>query len=120
MPYYERRGRGLDWVNLFLAIFLFVSPWVVGYVDFRAPAWDAWLMGIFLFLVAVSGLNSPAFWERVIEVVGGVYVLAAPWIWGFHARMGATWSHVALGTVIALVALRALTHRRPRPDSEPV
>src|SRR6185312_17568163 len=67
-----RANRWQDWANLVLAIWLFISPWVLQFAvggQTAAPgagggaapaaigggtaAWDAWVLGVIIFLVAV-------------------------------------------------------------------
>ena len=40
------RKKGQDWINLVLAIRLFISPWIIGFAAEANPAWNAWIAGI--------------------------------------------------------------------------
>jgi hypothetical protein len=49
-----------------LAVWLFISPWVLGFALFGA-AWDAWIVAILVWLVALAALTvSPpaSVWRR--------------------------------------------------------
>ncbi|HEY3524197.1 MAG TPA: SPW repeat protein [Candidatus Limnocylindrales bacterium] len=37
---------GLAWINLVLGIWVFISPWVLGFSDRQAPLWDALVVGV--------------------------------------------------------------------------
>jgi SPW repeat len=41
-----------SWGNLLLAIWLFVSPWVVGYTEFRSASRNAWFIAVMVALFA--------------------------------------------------------------------
>jgi len=39
-----------------LAVWLFISPWVLGFAPVPRAAWDAWAVGVAVFLLAWAGL----------------------------------------------------------------
>lgn len=41
-----------DWVNLVLGIALFLAPWVIGFSMMAGAAWNSWLLGIAVFVIA--------------------------------------------------------------------
>jgi hypothetical protein len=49
---YQPEQRIPHWVNLILAILLFVSPWVLAFTSFTAMAWSAWILGVLVFLAS--------------------------------------------------------------------
>lgn len=95
--------RFQDWINLVLAAFLFVSPWIFQYADQQA-AWNAWISGLVVAVLAIAALVRFAEWEEWINIVLGVWIVLAPWVIGFSAVAAATWSHVILGVLIAALA----------------
>lgn len=40
-----------QWISLLLGIWLFISPWILGFAAVSAAAWSAWIIGI-LFVIA--------------------------------------------------------------------
>lgn len=40
-----------EWISLILGVWLFISPWVLGFAALSSAAWTAWIIGI-LFVVA--------------------------------------------------------------------
>lgn len=42
----------VEWANLVLGILLFIAPWVIGYFGSALPAWNSWIFGVLVFLVA--------------------------------------------------------------------
>lgn len=93
-----------DWINLILAALLFISPWVLGFVDQTNASWNAWICGIIIAALAVSAIVRFAEWEEWINALLGVWVVVSPWILGFSAVLAAVWSHVILGVLIAALA----------------
>ena len=53
-----------EWINVLLGIWLFISPWVLGFVGLTASAWTAWILGILIVaaaawaIVEVQRLNT--------------------------------------------------------------
>jgi hypothetical protein len=94
-----------DWINLVLAVLLFVSPWVLGFAGETGAAWNAWICGIVVAALAVLALVKVAEWEEWIAAALGVWLVISPWVLGFAAMAAALWTHIVLGVVIAVLAL---------------
>lgn len=47
-------------------------------------------------------------WQDPVNLVLGLWLVAAPWIFQFSGEAAATWNAVAVGIVIAAIALFAL------------
>ena len=48
-------ARWMEQSAALLAVWLFISPWVLGFALFRA-AWDAWIVAILVWLLALAAL----------------------------------------------------------------
>src|SRR5581483_11848836 len=96
--------RPQDWLNLGLAVILFVSPWVLGFAGETAAAWTAWATGIVIAVFAGAALVQFKPWEEWASLVLGVWLVIAPWLIGFAATVAALWTHVVLGVLLAAVA----------------
>lgn len=135
-----RSGQG--WIYLVFGVWLFVSPWILGFsnttlpagaagvegaaADFSlvagpaatlgAAAWDAWIVGAVVALVALLTIARVALFEDHVEIVLGAWIFAAPWVLGFYRWWpGAAWDHWLSGLVVFLVACWALPSvRNPR------
>lgn len=46
-----------EWLLVILAIWLFISPWVLGFASVPRAGWDAWIVGVIVFLLALSALS---------------------------------------------------------------
>lgn len=50
----------LSWINLILGIWLFVSPWVLGYSGTTSALWNSLVLGVIVFVLSGwSILSSP-------------------------------------------------------------
>lgn len=119
--------RWQDWINLVLAVWLFISPWLLGFavggsaMGGAAPvanaAWDAWIFGIVTAVVALSAMSRFAAWQEWISLLIGVWLFIAPWALRFSAARTAAWDHWFVGLLIILASLSALSvMRRPVVD----
>ncbi len=45
-------ARWGEWLNAALGVWLFISPWVLGIEDVGRAAWDAWIVGALVFILA--------------------------------------------------------------------
>jgi hypothetical protein len=111
-----RSDRWRDWVMLVLAVWLFLSPWILGFAG--APlvegeavaggpgvaAWNAWIVGIVIGALAIWAVYSFAEWHDWANGVLGVWLVIAPWVLGFAAVSAAVWNHVVVGLLIVVAA----------------
>jgi len=42
-----------SWINVILGIWLFISPWVLGFTFLTGMAWTAWIIGVLVFVLAL-------------------------------------------------------------------
>ncbi|HEY7548327.1 MAG TPA: SPW repeat protein [Hyphomicrobiaceae bacterium] len=47
-----------EWLNLLAGIWLFISPWVLGYSGTATPLWNALIVGALVFILACWDLNT--------------------------------------------------------------
>jgi hypothetical protein len=118
MPYSPTEERtGQDWINLVLAVLLFISPWIMGYVADTMPAWNAWVVGIVLAILSIATLSAFAEWEEWINLVLGVWLVISPWVLGFAADTNAMWTQLVLGVLVVLAAAWAVWGHRHSPHA---
>ena len=79
-----------DVLNLILAIWLFLSPWIVGFAGLMPAAWTAWLSAIAIAVFAIAALSAFAEWEEWINLILGIWVLISPWVVGVSADKAPT------------------------------
>lgn len=132
-------NRWQDWANAILGIWLFISPWVLGFgmgtlntvAGGGAPgappagggaggmvgnaAWNAWILGAIIFLVSISALSRMEFWQERINGLLGIWVFIAPWVLGFTGLTRAAWDHWVVGVLVFLVAMYSIAMAQRRP-----
>jgi hypothetical protein len=127
-------GSGHAWLQLILGIWLFLSPWVLGFaaaLHAAAPGmpnspgatgsyavWDAWILGGLVAVAALSRIVRLALWQDHVILVLGAWIFAAPWVLGFHHWSPvAGWDHWITGLFLFLISAWALP--APREAEEP-
>lgn len=132
--YYNRNrsNRWEDWAIFLLAIWLFISPWVLqfGHALNTAEigpaggsiqavgraAWNAWVLGAIVFLISLSAIGRMEFWQERANAVLGVWIFIAPWVLNFAGwnLRAAAWDHWVVGALIFLCAIYNIYEYRHR------
>lgn len=128
-------NRWQDWIVLALAVWLFVSPWVLQFgtgVQSSLPgadapggpiaavshaAWNAWVLAVIVGLVAIAALSRIEIWQEWVNLLLGIWIFVAPWALDFTAvgTRSAAWDHWAVGALIFIVSASNLSAIRPKP-----
>jgi hypothetical protein len=118
-----------DWANAILAVWFFISPWILQFgagaptaggdaatagvlQAVQAAAWNAWALGVIVFLVAISAISRMDFWQEYLNVVLSIWIFIAPWVLGFAMLSGAAWDHWIVGVLIFLFSISVLSRAR--------
>lgn len=103
-----RANHWQDWANVVLGLWLFLSPWVLGFAGGDAikiaAAAIAWITGS---LLAALALGAVYRLTRLIEgavIVVGLWLVSAPWILGFWRNPAIGWDYVIVGALAAALA----------------
>jgi SPW repeat len=92
----------LDVYTLLLAVFLFVSPWLFAYANGVVRA-DLWVSSALIATISAAAILAFSEWEDWLNLLLGLWLVAAPWLLGFaHTR--AMHLSVGVGGVIAYLA----------------
>jgi hypothetical protein len=109
----RRWTRWQSWLNIIVGIWLFISPWVLGTTGDAATAWNAWIIGAAIFVVALIALGTTASAAAPwVNVVLGVWLFISPWVLRYTDVPDGARSAWIFGVVTVLVALWAQTVRR--------
>ena len=129
-------SRWADGILVILAVWLFISPWVLQFgsgVATQQPgtpagavgavgtaAWNAWILGIISFFIAISAMTQARTWQEWATLVIGAWLIASPWVLGFaNGPYGtAEWDHWCTGALIVLFSVIALSTGRGTPVAE--
>jgi hypothetical protein len=110
----DRRQTGnnwQDWVNLVLAVWLFVSPWVLGFAGQR-PGWDAWIVGAIVAIFSIAALTEVQIWEEWVNLLLGAWLFISPWVLGFSGDTTMSRNAWIVGVLIFLVAASEISGTR--------
>jgi hypothetical protein len=107
--------RWQSWLNVIVGVWLFISPWVLGTTADAATAWNAWIIGAAIFVVALIALGATASVAAVApwaNVVLGVWLFISPWVLRYTDVSDGAVNAWVFGVVTVLVALWAWSGRR--------
>jgi hypothetical protein len=107
-----------NWLNVLLAIWLFISPWVLRYAAVETAAWNAWVVAIVIAALSIAALARLAQWEEWVNLALGVWLIVSPWILGFSANANAMGNAVIVGIICAILAIFGLMAAR-RAEAAP-
>ena len=109
--------KAFDVVTIVAGLGLALAPWYLGFTTETAAAWNAWIVGAAVTLVAVAALFAFHQVEEWANAALGLWAIAAPWALGFSALSSALTAHVIAGLVVAAVAAARLWFTTGRPYS---
>lgn len=109
--------RAFHVVNIVAGLALLLSPWYLGYATETYAAWNAWIVGAAVMLIAVVALLAFHQVEEWANAGLGLWAAIAPWMLGFPAVASAMWAHVIAGLVVAILAVISLWFTTNRPLS---
>jgi len=98
----ERWRSQTNLINAMFGFLILVSPWLLGFAG--TAAWNAWLSGAALVAVSMTAIAYFAEWEEWVDLVLGVWILAAPWTLNFPADSPQVKIHVLAGGIVAILA----------------
>lgn len=100
-----------DWVNLVLAVWLFISPWALsfypgGAAALPAAAWTAWVLAIVIGVFSVAALVKARPWEEWVNIVAAALLFISPWVLGYYGGApAAMWNALIVGAVVFILAI---------------
>jgi hypothetical protein len=102
-----------DWVILAAAVWLYISPFVLGFGRLSHPAAAlAWVCAVALTISASEALVMPDPIEQWADMIAALALMAGPWLFGFRAEIGAAANSVIVGAFVAVIATAALLRDR--------
>lgn len=108
-----KKQRWQDWLNLILGLWLLTAPFFGVGATTGAAAWDGYIFGAIVALLSGWALRQPQAWEEWLNLVIGLWLIAAPFVLGFTTETAALWNHVVVGLVVGADALWAALARPP-------
>jgi hypothetical protein len=109
---YVSTNQWQDWGNLVLAIWLFISPWVLGFAPgtssehiMTAAAWDAWIVGIIIGVLSIAALARAQPWEEWVNLVAGAWLFISPWVLKFSGDKTTLWNALIVGALVVILSI---------------
>jgi hypothetical protein len=90
--------------NLFLGLWLAVSPWALSYAHEATPAWNAHVVGVVIAVAALAALAAFQKWEEWVNAALGAWLIVSPFLLGFSAIGAALWNQLIVGLVVLVLA----------------
>lgn len=106
--------RWQDWTNVALGLWLFISPWVLGFSNVEAATWNAALFGIAIVVLEFADVLVPDPWPERVSLPVALWVAISPMILGFTGHTAATVSTALTGVVVVLLAAWTVWAERRR------
>lgn len=105
--------RWQDLAILLLGVWLFISPWVLGYPSDSPIAINAYIAGAVIAALAAFDLYKTYAWAVMINLLAGLWVAVSPWVPALADRGAMMGNSVIVGAAVVLLALWEL---RSDPD----
>lgn len=97
--------RWQDQVILLLGIWLFISPFVLGYPTSSPPAINAFIAGAVMAVLAAFDLYKTYVWAVLLNIVIGAWVAVSPWMVGVVQDRPMTTSLLIVGIATIVLGL---------------
>lgn len=95
----ERRWQ--DWASFAAALWLAVSPWLAGYAAHDVATANAAVSGLALAVAAHVGFTCEHMSCEWLGLIGGLWLVASPFVLGFMSHHVAALNAIAVGVLIA-------------------
>ncbi len=105
MAMHPSSKRWQDQLMVVIGVWLFVSPWVLGYPSDSPPALNAYIAGAIIALLAAFDLVKTYVWAVLLNIVAGVWVAVSPWLVGVVRDPAMTWSLVIAGVATIVLGV---------------
>jgi hypothetical protein len=101
----------MDVIVAVLAVWMFISPWVLVYGT--GDAWNTWIVSAVIFLTAMSSLSRPGVWQERVNLVLGAWMFISPWVLAFsNPSAGASWNQWLCGALVFILSGACMAARR--------
>ena len=102
-------ARWQQWASFVLGLWLAMSPWICGYEEQHAATANAAFLGIAFALGSHFEASLDPCSAEWLNLAGGMWLVAAPFILGFAATGVASANCIAVGTLVIALAASALS-----------
>ncbi|MGV7208456.1 SPW repeat protein [Oxalobacteraceae bacterium A2-2] len=97
--------RWQDQLILLLGVWLFITPWVLAYPIPSPEAWNAFIAGAAIVILAGFDLYKTYFWAVVLNLLLGLWVAVSPWVLQVQDERNLLWNELGVGLAVMALAL---------------
>ncbi len=91
-------------VQLLLGAAPLALPWILQFTTAPVAAWNVWISGGIIAVLAAAALYQVQKWEEWTNAVIGIWLVVSPWVLGFSNDAMTTWNAAIIGLVVLCVA----------------
>ena len=103
----------LDWISLFLGIWLLMASWLLGTSSNHVSVYTALILGILILADSIWSLvEFRAEYTEWSRLALGVLLFLAPWALGFYRMSNAAWDAWIVGLIIVVLSAINLPEAR--------
>lgn len=88
--------HGQDASKVALALWLFVSPWVLNYSQARTAVWNGDAVAVIVAVSSIAAMLKFNRWEELISIFVGLWLMASPLVLDYTALLPASASAALL------------------------
>jgi uncharacterized membrane protein len=101
----DESSAPISWINIILAIWVIISPFVLGFTGSPRAMWNNIATGCAIAILAIirTSMRSQPGWSWV-NVILGIWLIVSPFALVFITGSAALWNNVILGIIITIVA----------------
>lgn len=97
--------RWQDQAILLLGVWLFFSPFVLGYDSSSAIAMNVFIFGALIAILAAFDLYKTHAWAVIVNLLAGLWVAVSSWVDALADRSALMINNVIIGAAVAVLAL---------------
>lgn len=101
-----------DWVGIVLGLLIIFSPAFVGELPGTTVMLVSSMIGILVAALAALETVQLGRWEEILEILSGLALIAAPFVFGYAGEGALQWWHMGLGAIVAILGLAELYQDR--------
>lgn len=101
----EDNSQRISWINIVLAIWVIISPFVLAFSQSPKALWNNVATGIAIGVLAIirTSLRQQPGWSWA-NVILGIWLIISPLVLTFVVHGNALWNNIILGIIITIIA----------------
>lgn len=104
----SQNGTWQNWLSFWLGLGFAISPWIAGYSNHDTPTGNAAVVGMALALASHYEVSFDTVSAEWLNLVTGLWLVAAPFVLGFDLTSIATLICAIAGFAVAVLAWSAM------------